>query len=327
MKNITIFIFNNASASTIVGPMDIFSSTGIFWNYFKKKDMKSYFKVELASLDGESVTCFNGLSISPHTSIDHVDDTDLILLPAIVDDVFNALKANAELLPWLIDQNKKGTPIASVCTGAFFLAEAGLLNHRKATTHWGFADVLKQHYPKVKLDTRPLITKDRNILCSAGTSSWSELCMYIIKAFYGIQLAMECSKSLGLDMSRTTQEPYNVLTIPDNHKDSLIHDIQEWLQSHYPEKISISSLADQFMVSERTLTRRFKKATGSSPIVSLQFIRIEAAKGFLEQNNLTIDEIAFKTGYEDISFFRTLFKRHTGLSPNEYRKKFLGLYL
>ncbi len=325
MKKITIFIFNNALSSTITGPMDVFNSTGIMWNYIMNKKLNPCFNVKLASLDGQPVNCFSNYSIQPHISIDDVENTDLILIPAIVDSIFSTLKNHKDLLPWLKYHNKKNVAIASVCTGAFFLAEAGLLNNRKATTHWAYAALLKRHYPKVNLDTHPLITRDGNIICAAGSSSWSELCLYLVQAFYGNQIAMECSKSLLLDMSRSTQAPYGVLTISNNHQDMEIQSIQDWLHGNYGEKISIKGLANKFKMSERTFKRRFKKATGDSPLAYLQMLRIEAAKGLLEHEELTIEKIALKTGYEDTSFFRKLFKRHTGISPNEYKKSFSGI--
>ncbi|MBI9075939.1 MAG: helix-turn-helix domain-containing protein [Desulfatibacillum sp.] len=322
MKIITIYIYENALSSTITGPMDLFSSAGIMWNYFMDQEIDPHFMVELASIDGRPVRCFNNLTIEAHKSIDEVEETDLILVPAVADDIDRALGDNRKAFPWLAAHGKKGTLLASVCTGAFLLAESGVLDGRKAATHWAYAGMFRERYPNVRLETRPLVTRDGNTICTAGSSSWGELSLYLVQAFCGKQVAVECSKSLLLDMSRTQQAPYGVLTLPNHHQDQEILKIQEWLQGHYREKISLDDLASRFSMSERTFKRRFKKATGGSPLGYLQKVRIEAAKGYLEQSNRTLEEVVFNSGYEDVSFFRKLFKRHTGLSPNEYRKHF-----
>lgn len=324
MKKIAIFLFDNAIASTITGPMDIFSSAGIMWNFLMEQDLEPRFLVELASQDGKPVRCFNNLVLAPHTCLEEVQNPDLVLIPAVADDIGRALADNQALLPRIRAWHEKGIPLAGVCTGTFFLAEAGVLDGKTATTHWAYAQAFSKAYPKVRLDTRPLITRDENIICTAGSSSWTELSLYLVEVFCGKQVAVECSKILLLDMSRSSQAPYGVTLLPERHQDEKILAVQEWLKTHYPEKIRIETLAGQSNMSPRTFKRRFKEATGHAPLAYLQLLRVEAARGMLEQTCMSVEQLAEKCGYEDISFFRKLFKRHTGLSPNQYRKSFAG---
>ena len=147
MKKIVILALHNAGASTITGPMDSFHLAGVLWNYLKGEASKPLFDVKIVSVDGGPVNCLNRLLINPHSALEDVTDADLILISSILD-IDKTLKYEGAAIPWLKAQYQKGTALASVCTGAFVLAETGLLNGKTATTHWGYIDEFNNAIPR-----------------------------------------------------------------------------------------------------------------------------------------------------------------------------------
>ncbi len=320
MKKISILALDNSIASSVMGTMDIFCQAGLTWNYIVGKDPASYFEVEIVTQDGKPVTGLNRAKVYPHRSASEVKSTDVIIISSFSD--FETLTTNRGSIDWLKKHYDRGTTIASVCVGSFLLAETGLLDGKLATTHWGFAGEFKQRYPQIKLRPKRVITDEGNLLCSGACSSYIDLSMYLIERYCGRDVAMQCSKTMLHDFGRSSQAPYAIYQFQKDHGDSQIIDAQKWIEKNYAENCNINSIAKESGMSLRAFERRFKTATGDTPIVYLQRIRVETAKSFLETNNQTFNEITYKVGYEDSSFFRKIFKKHTGLLPKEYRRKF-----
>ncbi|MGV7224243.1 MAG: GlxA family transcriptional regulator [Nitrospinales bacterium] len=320
MKKISILALDNAISSSVMGSMDIFCQAGLTWNYFFGKDPASYFEVEIVTQDGKPVTCLNKVKIYPHRAAAEVKSTDVIIISSFSD--FETLTTNKGIIDWLKEHHNNGTTIASICVGSFLLAETGLLDGKIATTHWGFAGEFKQRYPLIELRPERLITDEGKLLCSGACSSYIDLSMYLIERYCGRKVAMECSKTMLHDFGRSSQSPYMVFQFQKEHSDSRIIEAQEWIEANYMENTNINSLAQNHGMSQRAFERRFKSATGDTPLLYLQRVRVETAKRFLETDNQTFNEITYKVGYEDSSFFRKIFKKHTGLLPKEYRKKF-----
>ncbi len=150
MKKVTILALDDASGTTITGPLDVFHLAGVLWNYSMKEKPEPQFDVEIVTTDGNPAKCLNRVFIQPHKSIDEIDKTDLILISSIID-IKRTLKRNSDGIPWLLKHYENGSDIASLCTGAFFLAETGLLDGKKATTHWGAVSEFRTRYPKLDL--------------------------------------------------------------------------------------------------------------------------------------------------------------------------------
>lgn len=322
MKKITVLGIKNAIATTIVGPLDFFGLVGSQWDYKCGINPSPYFDVQLATLDGNPVPFFNNLIVQPHNKIEDIESTDCIILPCAAGFIEDSLEELQPVYPWLRHHYENGTYIIGICSGTFLMAEAGLLDGKLATTHWSYHDQFVNRYLDVKLDTNQLLTRDGNLFCAAGTTAWMNLCLYLIKLFYGREVAIECSKVLVLRMSITAQTPFSPVLRPVNHKDAEIHLIQGWIENNFRQSFSIGYLSERVNMCERNFKRRFKNATGYPPIKYLQLIRVEEAKRLLELKNHNINEIALNIGYEDPSFFRKIFKRNTGLSPKSYQKLF-----
>jgi transcriptional regulator GlxA family with amidase domain len=322
IKRITILGFDYAVSIAIAGVMDLFSAAGVAWNTIQGIELDPFFQVEIATIDGQPVRCINQMEIQAHKSISDVKNTDLLLIPSIGGNIEKVLERNQILIPWLQELHQSGVHIASNCTGAFFLAEAGLLDGKVATTHWGYVDLFRKRYPKVTLKPEQLLTTTGNLFCSGGGVAWFDLSLYLIELYCGHEVAVECAKAYVIDMQRDSQAAYSTLKGKKYHQDVDILKVQEWMETNYQTSISINGLASQFGMSLRSLIRRFKNATAETPLGYLQAVRIEVAKKYLESGNTNIDDITYFVGYEDSSSFKKLFKKKTGLSPRGYRLKF-----
>ena len=305
--------------------MDVFFQAGQLWNHINGIPLTPFFRVEIVSLDGLPVKCLNNLSIQPHRAVSDVDRTDLIIIPSITD-IEKTIKYGPELLKWLLTHYEKGAHIASVCTGAFFLAETGLLDGKTATTHWGFVDLFRKRYPRVNVRPERLITDEGDLYCAGALGAGIDLSVYLVEKYCGHEVAIQCSKALIHDMGRSSQAPYSVFQFQKKHSDETIKTSQQWIEKNYSRHIDIELVSKIHGMSRRTFERRFKKATGDTPLSYLQRTRVEAAKRLLEESRETFDEICYLVGYEDTSHFREVFKKHTGLLPSEYQKKFMGLW-
>ena len=321
MKRVTILGMKNTMSSTITGPMDVFYQAGFMWNYFKGETIQPYFKVNVVTTTGEPFKCLNGVRIIPDGAIDDLQDADLILVSSIMD-IDKTLREQGEVIDWLRDRYRNGAHIATLCSGAFVLAETGLLDGKTATTHWGFAEQFQKRYPQIHLKPERLITDEGDLFCSGGYSAAIDLCLYLVEKYCGHEVALQSSKSMVADIGRTSQAPYAVFPYRKDHPDQQILAVQEWIERNYDKPFTYDALARESGMSRRTMERRFKTATGETPLAYQQGFRVEAAKRMLESGLQSFDEITYEVGYEDSSTFRKVFFKQTGLVPTAYRKKF-----
>ncbi|MGD9211430.1 MAG: helix-turn-helix domain-containing protein [Desulfobacteraceae bacterium] len=321
MKKVTLLAMQNAVAFSVTTPMDVFSQAGIMWNYFNGANFTPHFNVELVTSTGKPFKTLFGARMVPNGSIYEVKDTDLIIVSSILD-IDKTLRAQGEVIDWLINQYQAGSHIATICTGAFVLAETGLLDGKTATTHWAVVDLFKKRYPQVRLKPERLITDEGDLFCSGGYNAGMDLSLYLVEKYCGHEVALQSSKSLIADGNRSSQAPYIMLQHRKDHGDDRILALQEWIERNFDRTYNYDDLVDRSGMSHRTLVRRFKAATGETPLSYQQNLRIEAAKRLLENGMHSFDEITYKVGYADSSTFRKIFSKHTGLRPADYRKKF-----
>ncbi|KXI30786.1 GlxA family transcriptional regulator [Paraglaciecola hydrolytica] len=322
MFNVTILGFNQAYASAITGALDLFALAGVTWQRMQGISPTPYFNVQIATIKKQPLRCINQLEIRSHIAIEDVKQTDLLLIPTIGGSLLNVLADNQALLPHIKRHFDLGADIASNCSGAFFLAEAGLLNGKEATTHWGYAELFRKRYPEVKLCAEKLITSQQNIYCAGGGMAWFDLALLLIERYCGHDVASTTAKAHVIDLSRGQQAAYASIRAKKYHQDPEVLLVQEWLEANYVKPIQISQLPNLVNLTSRTLNRRFKQATEQNPLEYLQNLRIEAAKKLLEKSHDNAQRIVNHVGYDDLSSFTRLFKKHTGLSPSQYAKKF-----
>lgn len=326
MAKITMLAENDCVSSAIAGSADALSIANLWWVYMKNDGGGPLFETEIITLDGKPVTANGGITLTPSRAITEVEKTDLILLPAFLPPFDLKNKRIKAICEWVKNNYKCGNEIACTCTGTFLLAETGLLDGRTATTNWQFANFFKRQYPKVNLQIDSILTEDDGLYCTGAATAFMSLCLHLIEKYGSPDLASRCAKGLLVDTDRLRQSPYIVYDFWKNHSDEQIIKAQEWMEKNYESKFSIDTVAENIGISSRHFKRRFKTATGETPLAYLQRLRIENAKRFLERTRETINEITWKVGYEDINSFRRLFVKHTGLSPKNYRNKFSSTY-
>lgn len=319
MKHVSILVPETAVPAAIVDPQYMFSAVNEF---YKSAGHQPFFDVRLVG-QSKSVKLNGGLvSIHPDALLKDVKKTDLILIPAISGDVRIALQKNKDLLPWIVEQYKKGAEVASLCIGAFILASTGLLKGKMCSTHWLFAQDFRTMFPDVHLVSDRVVTEQNGLYSSGGASSYWNLLLYLVEKYTSREMAVTASKFFLLDMDRNSQLPFVMFRGQKEHDDCEILKAQEYIEKFYRSKITVHDLADRFRIGRRTFERRFKKATSNTVIEYIQRVKIEAAKKHLESGRKTVNEVMYDVGYSDTKAFRDVFKKITGMSPVDYRHKY-----
>ncbi|WP_296243258.1 MULTISPECIES: GlxA family transcriptional regulator [unclassified Psychrobacter] len=325
--------FDGVLGSALTGALDLFSFTGVSWQRFLDEEVEPRFNVQIASLGGVDIRCSNRLIMQAHRDIREVLECDLLLIPTIGDSIDKVLRQNSELIAHIKRLANTKADIASNCSGAFFLAKAGLLNGKVATTHWGYADKFKADFPLVDLQENQFVTQSKsqsksqsgNIFCAAGGSAFYDLGLLLIERYCGREISTQVAKTQIIDSKRGNQNSYTNVTLHKTHADQLVKQVQEFIEENFTKAIRVSQLAAMVNITPRTLNRRFQSAVAMRPIEYIQAVRIEQAKRLLELGNVTIKSLAEQVGYDDISSFTRLFKRATELTPKEYQDKFSRL--
>lgn len=229
---------------------------------------------------------------------------------------------NQEFIPWIIQRYKNGAEVASLCIGAFLLASTGLLNGKQCSTHWLFANEFRKTFPEVMLVDDKIITEQNGLYSSGGANAYWNLLLYLVEKYTDREMAIWASKFFVLEIGRTSQSSFTMFRGQKDHDDEVVKKAQEYIEQNFQEKISVEELSDRFGIGRRTFERRFKKATTNTTVEYIQRVKIEAAKKQLETGRKNVNEVMFDIGYTDIKAFRDVFRKITGMSPNDYRNKY-----
>jgi len=322
MTEVTILFLDGTFSSTAVGPMEVFRHAGTLWNFLTEKRQVPRFHVTTASVDGRAVRCDGSIYIQPDVAITAIRRTGLIFIPTTGLSIDDVVERNAPVVPWLRRWHKRGVAIASVCSGVGLVAATGLLDGKRATTHWGLAERFRTKYPKVRWMSELMVTEDRGFYCGGGVHAALDLSLYLVEKFCGHEVALQTAKALLIETPRAWQAGFAIVPLKTEHSDDGISRAQEWLHQNFHQTFPLQAPANRVGMSLRNFVRRFKQATGDSPLIYLQKLRVAAAKRLLEGDHRSMQEISGAVGYQDVAFFRGLFQRHTGVSPGEYRRKF-----
>ncbi len=277
-------------------------------------------------LNIKTVACNNhkihtraGFQLLPDQTLKQTGQLDQIFLPALWRNPRIVLKREKPVIQWLKDQFAGGAALSSVGTGACFLAETGLLDHLPATTHWHYFDQFEKNYPSIELKRQYFITQAERLYTAASVNSLADLTIYFIRQLFGKSIATHVERHFSHEIRRSMEDTGYFMAQPHGHPDEQIVQIQDWINSNYFKSVTVSSIAEKFGMSVRTLNRRFKAALKQSPIQYLQAVRTNTAKELLQTSNFTISEVAYKVGYQDAAHFTHLFKKTIGITPTQYR--------
>jgi transcriptional regulator GlxA family with amidase domain len=329
MITIRIWVYDGILASGVAGPIDVLNAANHLYAREVTRRPNPFlpmFAWRVESLDGQPVRAASGQSIAVDGKIDPRKRADAVLITAPffsnMDEFIGRREQLNALSSALRRQRKAGAVLAAYCTGNYLLAEAGLLDGRVATTHWAKAPDFARRYPRVELRAREVLTGQDGIISGGSVTSYLNLAVRLVERFAGEKLAAMTAKSLLIDMNRTSQASYTKLLDDHGHADPLVAQAQQRMEATLHQGFQLSELAAWLAVSERTLNRHFKQAVGLAPLAYLQNLRIEVAKQLLESRPIGLDVVSQRVGYGDLSTFRQLFKRKTGLSPSEYQMRF-----
>lgn len=323
MKHLTIIVPEGQTTlscvACIVGVYEMFASANEYWNEQGKDHL---FKIELAGVSEQSEFHNGMLSLKSLSPVSTISKTNLILIPSLVHDFQKATGGNQLLADWVARQYKNGAEVASMCTGAYMLASAGLLDGKKCSTHWRTANNFRAIFPNVILQEDNLITDENGIYTNGGGYSFLNLAIYLVEKYYDRQTAIYCSKIMQVEIDRQSQSAFIIFTGQKLHDDEMVKKAQSYIESKLDEKISVEDMSSKFAVGRRNFDRRFIKATGNTPVEYAQRVKIEWAKKAFENTRKTVNEVMYEVGYSDLKAFREVFRKITGMSPLEYRNKY-----
>lgn len=319
-----------ATASPIYGMQELLGSAGRDWDFLMQGvPGKGLIDASIVSWDGEPMELANGGWIRPTKTLDEHYCPDAI---CILEVVFDPLAGPGELFArearWLKEYWRKGGLIATACTGAVLLGEAGLLAGEDATTHWGFCEFMARRYPGVRMHPeRALVASGigQRLIMSGGGTSWMDLGLYLIARFCSQAEAVRVAKVHLIEWHQTGQQPFASVSHQRQSDDAVIARCQQWVAHHYDRSSPVAGMMALSGLSERSFTRRFQQATGMAPIEYVLTLRLEEAKQILETSNVSVEVVAEMVGYQDAAFFSRKFRQRVGLTPAQCRRKFGGL--
>jgi transcriptional regulator GlxA family with amidase domain len=315
------------AGSALYGMVDVLASAGSLWQQLAGTEpQQQSIRPRIVAPSREPFACGNRVPVTPDLAVADDPAADIVILPELWLAPDDDMKGRyPDLLEWVRQRYRAGSTIYSACSGSVMLAATGLLDHKEATSHWGYQDLFRTSYPKIRF--RPeatLVFADPagRIVTAGGTTSWHDLAIHIISRHVSPGEALRIAKVYLLKWHGEGQLPYAALVRHQPHADSAVRQCEQWLGKHYRRSDALTQVASVAGVPERTLKRRFKAATGTTLINYVQSLRVEEAKRQLEAEDASFEEIAADLGYENLAFLRRLFKRTTGLTPGQYRRMF-----
>ena len=324
---VSIVAFPECDPSIMYGIFDTLWMAGANWKSSSNEPTSEVlFSPRLVAADPGPLTLITGVTIMPQVTIDEIEQTDYVLVPNVLVDTPQSIRAlDRRLLNWIIEMHRRGAQLLAACGGSIVLAEAGLLDGHAATTHWMYAPLFRSQYPNVELKEERILVQagaGHSIVCAGGASSWQDLTLFLIARHAGTAEAIRVSKIFLYQWHRDGQLPYASMIANVGHADAVVEKCQEYAPSNYHSGDILSELLQLSGLPKRSFDRRFRKATGYSPLEYIQWLRVEEAKQMLELEDRPIEEIALEVGYSDLTSFRRLFRKLAGLTPGEYRRRF-----
>jgi transcriptional regulator GlxA family with amidase domain len=328
-KMVNLLAINNSMMTSVSGAIDILDYANRISQHLWQTDDKP-FSWRLVSIDGEPVTCSNGLALSvdqkipeprPAVNGSSYQPEILYIAPPVLTDFTNAHKSSRELAPifkWLALNHHHYQQIITHCSGTWVLAEAGVLEGQAATTAWWLSKKLKQKHPTIDLDDKKKVIQSGRFLLGGAAFSFQQLMLQFVEQHCGIEVTRLLAKYLLIDRSETTQHAFQA-SLSNSCKSTVAERALNWLAR---TNISVADLASAVNVTTRTLSRHFQQEFGCSPQHKIQQLRIEKSKVLLESTTFSWQEISARCGYNDEAALRRTFKKHCGVSPSRFRAMF-----
>jgi transcriptional regulator GlxA family with amidase domain len=324
---VSIPVFAECDPSIVYGVFDTLWAAGARWDSDGSGALvDGMFEPRLVGAQAGPLELVTGVRIIPQDTVDQVKETDIVFVPNVMVGLSKGPRVlDRRLIDWIRHMHAKGAQMYGTCGGALVLAEAGLLDGQEATTHWVYEPVFRKFFPNVRLRMDRVLVQNgpgHNLVCGGGASSWQDLSLLLVAKHGGTEEAIRMSKLFLYQWHRDGQLPFQSMVQNVGHGDGVILRCQDWIAQNYQRQDIITELVRQSGLPKRSFDRRFRAATGYSPLAYAQTLRIEEAKQLLETSAVAVEQVGREVGYEDAASFRRLFRRLTGLGPSDYRRKF-----
>jgi transcriptional regulator GlxA family with amidase domain len=314
MHRVVVLAFEGVQSLDVTGPVEAFS---IATRYFGGE-----YATELVTLDGGPARASSGLSLNADRAAGDVRGPIGTLVVAGGEGALRTAK-DEPTLAWVRDAAARSERVASVCTGAFILAAAGLLDGRRATTHWDSCQRLAERHPQITVESDPIFVRDGNVLTSAGVTAGIDLALALIEDDLGPQAALRTAQALVMFVRRPGgQSQFSAQLKAAPARREPLRDVQAHIAEHPAADLSVPALAARAFMSERNFARAFRAETGMTPAVYVELSRVERARRELETTDLPVEAVAASCGFGTVETMRRAFARRVGVNPAAYRERF-----
>jgi transcriptional regulator GlxA family with amidase domain len=311
-RHVIVLAIDGFQPLDVIGPVDVFASASA--------EVPGAYRVELVGpTDRDSVTSPSGVRLGVSPLPEPPPRHDTLLIPGGE----GARAADPDVVDWVVRASRKATRTVSVCTGAYLLAAAGLLDHRRATTHWNWCDELAEGYPNVHVEPDPVFVREGQVWTSAGVTAGIDLALALVEDDLGPGVALAVARELVVFLKRPGgQAQFSSALSAQQAARPALREVQAWIAGHLTEDLSVAALAQRSLMSERSFARTFRHEVGQTPAAYVEALRIEQARALLEDGAPSLEAVAQSAGFASAEVLRRAFRRRIGISPADYRARF-----
>ncbi|MFE3601895.1 GlxA family transcriptional regulator [Streptomyces sp. NPDC059142] len=312
-RSVLVVLFDRVQSLDVTGPVEVFAAAAA-----AAGDPAAY-RIRTATLDGAPVRTTSGLTLVPDTSLAAAPDPDTLLVPGGA----GTRGPDPRLVDWVRERGPRARRLVSVCTGALVLADAGLLDGRRATTHWSATGLLAGKHPAVRVDPDPIFVRDGAVSTSAGVTSGIDLALALVEEDLGRDVALTVARHLVVFLRRPgNQAQFSAQLAAQTARSEPLRAVQSWISEHPGDDLSVEALAGRARLSPRHFARAFRSETGTTPGRYVERVRLEHARRLLEESADGVEEISRSCGYGTPEAMRRAFVKALGTAPAEYRRRF-----
>ncbi|MGW1895645.1 GlxA family transcriptional regulator [Streptomyces sp. NPDC002004] len=313
-RNVLVVLFDDVQSLDVTGPVEVFAGAAAYLG-----DPEGAYRIRTASLDGAPVRTSSGLTLVPDHALDDAPEPHTLLVPG----GNGTRRPDPGLVAWLRTHAPRAERLVSVCTGAALLAASGLLDGRRATTHWAYCDRLARDHPAVDVDPDPIFVRDGRVATSAGVTAGIDLALALVEEDHGRDAALTVARHLVVFLRRPgNQAQFSAQLAAQTARREPLREVQQWITEHPDGDLSVEALADRARLSPRHFARAFQAETGTTPGRFVERVRIEHARRLLEETSDGVEEISRACGYGTPEAMRRAFVKSLGAAPAEYRRRF-----
>lgn len=314
-RRVVVVVYPGLQSLDAVGPIEVFATAN-------REAGRPEYAIEVAAPSGPTVTAMSGVVLGVDHRVRNLRGSLDTLVVVGGDGTVDAMRDRA-LVEGIRRLAGRARRVTSVCSGAFLLAEAGLLDGRRATTHWSVCDTLASRYPAVRVDADPIFVRDGNIYTSAGVTAGMDLALALVEEDLGRDLALAVARRLVLFLRRPgNQSQFSAQLAAQIAARDTLRDVQQWIAEHPDSDLSVMAMAARAGMSERNFARCFKDEVGVTPGRYVETVRIEVARRLLEDTDASIAAVARTSGFGTPETLRRVFLRALRTGPSEYRRRF-----